>query len=395
MWHYPCSRAKSLNIIRAISKQGYKYNDLKSRIKNREKWIENWNQYLNDNLKGDKVQDVFLLNSLLEISDFFDYKPIISTKIIEKLQETLFSYDFFPTVEPQVLSYALKITQYFNVNFKYLDQVKEYVNDSIQSNFNKYGVAKFNNEENYFGIALANEVGFSYDKNKMNQFLKGLLKRNFEENSTINNHEKLVYVYFLIKSFIQLGNKLEPSQSQLLQESINTYLSNLQVNDNTVLTSNLKDFKMGFELLNNQKLKIIDNTISNGDTLIEKLNNDKGIYSSITCVYLYDLIKNTSSQKKYSNIISEISISLDNLKINYGFKNSTKSEKMDIISTYLGNNFIYESSGLSVEGKKNIKKLLNDEIIKNSEDLEINKDNKNLTTIYYAVLLSTLYSDLN
>jgi hypothetical protein len=205
----------------------------------------------------------------------------------------------------------------------------------------------------------------------------------------------LVYVYFLIKSFIQLGNKLEPSQSQLLQESINTYLSNLQVNDNTVLTSNLKDFKMGFELLNNQKLKIIDNTISNGDTLIEKLNNDKGIYSSITCVYLYDLIKNTSSQKKYSNIISEISISLDNLKINYGFKNSTKSEKMDIISTYLGNNFIYESSGLSVEGKKNIKKLLNDEIIKNSEDLEINKDNKNLTTIYYAVLLSTLYSDLN
>ncbi|WP_338591310.1 hypothetical protein V6669_05025 [Paenibacillus sp. Y5S-9] len=261
-----------------------------------------------------------------------------------------------------------KASSEFPYNQKTLDFYKGF----ISSNFTKYHSPEINLNEVYYGLKLSRSSNFAFDSRKLQNLLKDqsiLVFRNILNN---NDTDHLGNIYFLIKSFDEIGLKFTDSEissiesylnridfSNVNKESAESYVSNLNY---TLRISSIFGFK--------QK----ESLITAASEIFNLLNEDQKRELSNQLYYISCYLKLQDADYYFS-------LSEEKFRTDMGTNNTTTT------SLLLGATTILDKRELA----NNEKLALRDYLIRNSTNFTSSVEPNKLTLriLYEAMILDT------
>lgn len=347
----------SILIVKGLSQLGY----TKADFMNRDDWYVKWKsemiKRIVDSPNSDEVQvfNIFRLKLLYEVSEFFLDKNglpvevnIIADNLLSDIQNNSKS---LMSSDPQLLA-ALQDVQVASTNGEKIDNtaVKMFIKDTIESGFNKFGVTEVNLQDNYFGIAIANKIGFSYDKDEMSKLIRDLFIMNFVEDTSINDHTKLLTIYYLLMSCEELDLNIE--NPEIIIKSISNYLTKESKRSDFKITIT-SDVLMSIEIANLLKTELPDEVKKDIKKIIGVINSQHNvIYQTDKSFELYYMIEYIDNKTLLNEYKTKINKTLEDLKYLDGYKSSTKPQNIDS----------YYASSAAWRLKYNIGEITPDEI---------------------------------
>lgn len=389
------------NIIRTLSNYEGSYSSLEGCIKDRKHIVKDWNRNIFNYISVEDPLSIFTIKNLIEINEFFGTNFIIPKKYLDiilkeynKFEKTCGS-DAFGFLDPQFLTYYLYVLKSQGLEYPFKFELNKYINDAINSNFCKNGIVEINIEDNFYGIALANILGYSYDKNKMTQVLDSLFMGVVGENPNITDNEHLKSIYYLLLSYKELGINYNDNK-QWLKDCILKYLNGLNYNNQIQKDNMLDNFYFGIETLRLVDAKENYNK-KVGENIMMSLNNFdiyKENNSSISKVYY--LAKYIGSKEIIREVSQELGNSINNCS-RYNYNQQIKEDYVPPEEEYIFYLFKIknECNKITKDEKEILKKYLNDDIESNNLlGVQTNFNATTLKSIYYDVLIDKLLHEL-
>lgn len=318
-------------------------------------WLKQMNEYFSD----DQNHGIIFYKILSETNQFFGNQLHLKPENLKEVKEKIL------IIEPQLLTYTIEMYNYYNYDFEYTKDVIYYIDDAINSEFNKFGTVSENLEDNYYGICLANIFGYNYDQNRMKNYLKQKYEQTFLENSCINDYKKLRELYYLMSSLKEYNINI---QKGLLNRLVIEFLD--KINSNNVYNdlSDVDDEKK-YELIStyNLCLKMFDlinescpvehqNRII---SFLKEIDQDKKIYN-IMYMWVFIETVNMLETEELGCVKESIESEINKLSVNGGYKylQGGVSGRPSIPETYIAVQFKKHNGGLELEKAKEIKKYL-------------------------------------
>ncbi|WP_339303835.1 hypothetical protein [Paenibacillus sp. FSL R5-0519] len=365
-------------IINSLHKLGYTSTVLDGEtLVKRKAWLKHWNE--NSNELDTEWSDLAVLIELNNINDFFvsDYKR--SNK--ENLEQFVRKHpDFYGigtneqyfTIQPPYVFQLILLSKKASSEFPYNQKTLDFYKGFISSNFTKYHSPEINLNEVYYGLKLSRSSNFAFDSRKLQNLLKDqsiLVFRNILNN---NDTDHLGNIYFLIKSFDEIGLKFTDSEissiesylnridfSNVNKESAESYVSNLNY---TLRISSIFGFK--------QKESLITAT----SEIFNLLNEDQKRELSNQLYYISCYLKLQDADYYFS-------LSEEKFRTDMGTNNTTTT------SLLLGATTILDKRELA----NNEKLALREYLIRNSTNFTSSVEPNKLTLriLYEAMILDT------
>lgn len=307
-------------------------------VNKRLKWVKFWISR-NDTSISDDFLSIFVLNQLSIICEFFNIDFKIPDKSFdqyfathEKLSEISNGSNENYYIDPQFLNILITLCDKNKYPFPLLSDVDEYIKDQNSTNFVKNSNISPDIIDNYYGLLIANNIGFEYNTDGIAKLLNSFYN-SFEENSNISDHTNFTDFYYLILSLQEQKISISSNKSSI-SDSIIRYIKSLNYDNLSLIVSNINDIEMALEINNILGLDINNEISIVTHEFLDKVYQGDEIYSRIYSVFICD-INNLTDGHPYDKYNNKILSSLCNLKANGGYRNKSVLNEADISSTLL------------------------------------------------------------
>lgn len=334
--------------------------------KNMNKKIYNWLEYWNNNalkIERPSVISMLYFRNLLKVNEFFNYESeAVKSALSNFLDESiLYDTDSY-IIEPQYIYLIIDLTEKVDIvlpHSTYNKRINNYIKNSFDTDFVRISNPHLDVIDIYYGILMAKEVNFDFDKKKIKKTLRNAYLEII--NKKLSSRES-TDLYYIIECFRELSSEVELNDDFL--SGYEEYIIN-QIKTNSEEVELLKEIKKFLSILEYTKRDLNQSTkelIVKGLTRISK-NED--IYDTIECINIY-LIYKQIKENPPPWIIEKIDSSLVLLKSDGGYKFAMRTDisSSDVLSTYLVTDYLYERKKLTTEIRKDVELFLQ----KNKED---------------------------
>lgn len=339
-----------------------------------------------------------LFTSLIDVNSFYDKDYKIKDEYFSGFlkQNNNFSkisgIDMIGYIDPQLVFNSYIFLKGQKYEYPYFDDLNNYIEENLNCDFIKSGVASLNPEDNYYGIYLSELSKYTYEKQQMIPFMLQQYRVYEEKFSSKVDSDSLRNIYFTAVSLRELGQNIE--KLGIKQETVNSitdYFSNLKYTGNIdEQQKNLSDFYYSYSLLNLVKVNISDTIISKVYKSISKYNIESSDNIDML-FYLYYLLDNIHNSQEISAIKDKISIKFDALCFNSEGNSKFIGRTLSIDDMYKALRIIDDTSGLTPNKKQKIREYLFSSIKKRHiEVFEFSNESTTLRAVYYAYLISRL-----
>jgi hypothetical protein len=324
-------------IIQSLYLMGLKSNDL---LKNRTNWITYWNKHLED-FQHDDIYGVTVLNSLIEINNFFGTTYKINSQLINKIQKnTNFLKQNYITedgfiYEPQHVFFLYKILNDSNSSSSFISQFHNVVDSAINERFVRTTTPVMKTYDNFYGIVLSDISGFPYNKDKVMLLTQNLYKDLIISKDKILTRQDFISTFYLIQIYNYY--KIPIPETDEIIKRVDNYLLKLNYSDLNAFQSNIKDLNIGLELIHFLKGNV--SSLLKDETLqfINKINKNselQPVFSSIYVTDVYKILFYLDETKNHPNLVIKINDTINKLYYEHGYRAKTNGDLPDILSTF-------------------------------------------------------------
>lgn len=356
---------------------------------------QNWLEYWNNKLEIPTEFNFFELiniSKLNEVNKYLNYERPIDILLILDLYFERYN-NFYKihelnnefVVDYSIIYYLSILVKDTNKEIPFKQQLQQYFNTCVETNFKKITDVNINRLDTYYGLRIAKETNFIYNNEKLYKQIL-LWKQETNNMTLIKSYVDILDIYFDIL-LIEEENlqKFNNDEVQKIKSRVEKFLNSIDYNDNNNILENITSIQLSLEVFS---LLNIDINKSLRDNLIKYINTDEVIYVGVNSIYASELYIISDILKTTINInISEIKTKL---LVNGGIKRANEEDYNipDIISTfkmYRIINLDKISSSEKVALNEFVKNLYDDNFyIIGHED----GDYTSLRIIYYALKLS-------
>ncbi|WP_217591916.1 hypothetical protein [Cohnella sp. GbtcB17] len=366
-------------LCRILLNLGFKNDNLIGKTKNRDKWLEKVNSELltRVNSKSYDLDLLFSIKAVNEVNVFFGRKlEIPEDALVELYKKTnnILGYE-----DPQIIFTNIELNLKFTGSIIPNNAVISFLENEIRSGFNQTGTIKTDYLDNYYGLYIANVVGFDFDKENMKEWVDRALKDLIIDNSKIENYKKIKEVYVLLLTKKELDD-LNYTDSEKILKPISAYIKNLEYNPEEGPAALEVAFTVSeiYDLYNKKipnELKLVIKKVFNS------FIRDGNVYLTMYTYELYEIAKllgvETSIKEATKN-------TLTNLFLEGGFKKDIKTQSPDVESTFKALAIIKFNKWEDEFNIKLIKSKLADDA-KNTANLKYNLEDN-----YYMLKIGSL-----
>ncbi len=214
-----------------------------------------WLKSLNDNYLESVNQSydfisVMKLINLLKMNRYFENEFIIEDKLIEKYldsQNFIGGYGpYYSNIDPSSTYDMIALCSLNKSDYKNTQSLVEFIEKQINSEFRITGDLPVSMGDNYYGLSLANAVGFEYSKEKVRKFIELNYLSYIEDDYIFDDFEKMQDIYYILLSCKEMKIDIDDDDKEKLVRSIKSFLNTQMYNED--MSSVLKTFRMGLEL---------------------------------------------------------------------------------------------------------------------------------------------------
>lgn len=307
-------------------------------------WFDYWEKIYNE-IEIDSTMAALQYSEFLNIARIFE--PNYSNEKIKKFYYDLTEQDINETDDFYVLYNALK-----NIDILDDKKVNQYLSNQIMNIIasDSFVVLKTDVKSTVYGVLLSQNSGFSYDDNKIKNYINQIYNRDMSSESIYERSSNLYYTLILEQLIYNYDVDYNVTY---LQEQIDTLLKEMEYSPQSIVSDIISTRRL-VEIVSD--LQIFDVNLKLTSSQVKKI--EKGIKSALN----EDILKNSVIINDIF-IINEI-LSLDeisgktltevynNLTVDGGSKATTESDVApDIIST-----FQFYSSFCKMNNFENLKK---------------------------------------
>ncbi|MFD2671461.1 hypothetical protein [Marinicrinis sediminis] len=378
------------SIVVLLKKLGYEEMDLEGKIPDRSEWLNNINRDATEFLTKDNINSFFFLRTLIDINDFFGKKTSISPDIVRAMNDQYrdFLLNEFQIFEPQFETIIAEVNNYFNIS-DHNQTNQDIIRYSIPNGLNKVGTTQLNFKDNYYGILLANLIGYEFHRDRLSKHYTEVYEQYFLEDSNIGDKNKLYKLYYMLLTSKELS--IDVSNTKKIINSVNRYIVEYTEENGP---DSLGVYSVCMKILEEINGDLTQEAKRKIQKLLYRLDEEGNVYKSNLVTqyqYLVDLIS-TENEK----IINEkINSAIQDLKDKSGlYKKNVFSNQLDIATTY---EIVLKKSTTNELTLEECEKILRSlrNIIKYDALTGVNLKEYfvDLETIYYSVMLCELLKD--
>ncbi|MEN6313580.1 MAG: hypothetical protein ABFD25_04945 [Clostridiaceae bacterium] len=346
-------------IISSLKLLGVSYTDI-SKKRNRMDWVKYYNNNIFKQISYDPFSS-FVLKALIDINGYFGNEFVIDNDYLDVLfkQQSCFEgtglVDESFSVEPNYLYTLLEICNKCGYNYPYITQLNEYINNTVECEFKKYGNCNLNIIDNYYGIALSNTFGFQYDKERVKKRLSDWFITMVGGGSSIESGKKLADMFYLLLSYKELNIPILKKNE--IYSSVEKFLFEFTFNPET-LDDDITYIRIGLELINLINKDPSRELINKMNYYISKIDIES--FNSVNITELYLIDKYVNHNKANPFIVQKTEDMLNQLYQNGGYVTTADNKiGQNIGSTFKAFNVKKEMSSISQEEQKELKNFLN------------------------------------
>lgn len=379
-------------IILCLYNLGFKYDDIKNQLKDRTDWVNYINIQGEKNFTESKVDQnsIFILDLLVRINLFFGKESTINLDSLNNIMsywiEDYNGKTNFIFPDAQFIYTFSYIYKYLNIDNPYIKEIKNYIEDHVNSGFIKVSYNVPNIQDNYYGVYLANRYDYTYDVQGIKSTVMEWYVDYVEEKSEINDYDEFNNIYYLVLTMKEL--QMNNINNTKIINLLNDYLNQITF-ETSGSKLQLKQFSDAIRLI-----KILDGNISKENLnkyheLVKYLEEKTPIYQTIESTRLESYLLYNSDEKMEMKIKN----SLDLLYSDGAYKANIKSKTPNLQSTYMGVLYKLKNGTLTEQETKKIKSYLRKTIIpSNIKGLDTKNEPLHLSTLYY---IDVLFDALN
>lgn len=328
------------------------------------------------------------LKKMIELRQFYGLSLEYDTNMLYNLvKSSLFQKTSKETVEmivePALLNATLNLYRIKNIEFPFKEELDNYLEKAVNNNFSHSGYTEMNLQENYYGIAIAEISEYEYDKEDQKNYLNNTFVTLFEEDTTINNYEKLHNLYYLLLSLKTMN--VEITFKSLIYDSLEDYLLSLDKTSPELI----ENLDVGVNLIDLLDLKMTLKLKQKIAYLIEEQKLSEQVYE-LNNLEIFSKLMNISFKANLPIQKSSLKNTLLKFKNNNGYKSSLKADAADVTSTFMAISLLDKSKQLNKEDLDDIYTFLSDDLKK--DDLLGYRQKyiqTSLKSLYYSLLLSS------
>lgn len=376
-------------IISCLFNLGLNNSDLHL-VKNRKDWYVYWKNEIFNEI-GSDIFSLIIVNSVLDLSKFFNDNLTIPNEYMEKIS---FKKELSLLEENNRISYPdlqkmyLLIKLFESQNSKLPDQdIKDYINEIMDLDFSRNGIYILSVDDNFYGIALAELCGFAYDKQKTYELINNWYTMNIEENSSIQNEEKLNEVYFLLRSLKDLHREdIYENNREDIKQSLYDFISRLKLVDNNLVKKNIESIGISLNICKILNINLDEKMKNNIWKFTQKIKGSKFLKTRVVCDY-YFIIKGIEFYNTDKKSLEKRALeAIEKLKLkDGGYRINELSKESDYVSTEKCLSVIRSIRGLDAKDKVSLNRYWN--IIKDSNEFKKIKNSPNLWAVFELVEL--------
>lgn len=287
----------------------------------RVQWLKSLNNnYLESVNKSYDFVSVMKLINLLKMNRYFKNEFIIEDELIESYldsQNFIGGYGpYYSNIDPSSTYDMILLCSLNNSEYKNTKSLIKFIEKQINAKFCIIGDLPVSIGDNYYGLSIANAVGFEYSKEKVAEFIRLYYLSYIEDNYTMDDFEKMQDIYYILLSCKEMDINIADNDKEKLVRSVKSFLNTQEYNEDVY--SVLKTFRMGLELgmLCDENLS---NEYSQNIEEIINLTITNNQYENLSILYeMVKLLEYTGIRSNnYDDIISK---SIQNLYCDGGFK---------------------------------------------------------------------------
>lgn len=380
-------------VVQMLYDLGLSENEIKIQhldLVNRIEWVQDWNHQITKGMNNDWLM-IIALHTMYKIDSFYDISFDIDKDVIVKSfkQNTNFyqngNKDTNFVKQPLIMYLMLEILQKNKIPYENMESLQDYLQDQIVTGFTKTSEPKDDLQENFYGLSLANSLGFEFNHEKVLVLLNKSYNSFLVESPNINNKNKLSSTYYLLESYLILNQTI--TNKKRITTAVNDFIYNLDLNNEDNIIGNASSLYYAIEILkicSGDVSKENKNKLRTFITFVNKsFNKEKNIDYNI--VKLLDVIsyikyKNTEFEKNISSLIV-------NLKLSNAYKPKLGDGGfISLIATSEIISYLRTSGKLDIKEKERVLQYLKSETNTNINS----KSQDNLRTLYETFRLQSL-----
>ncbi len=284
-------------------------------------WLKRLNDnYLeNVNKSYDFISAMKLIN-LLKMNKYFENEFSVEDALIESYldsQNFIGGYGpYYSNIDPSSTYDMIMLCSLNNSDYKNTQSLIEFIEKQIKAEFRITGDLPIFMGDNYYGLSLANAVGFEYNKEKASEFIKLNYLSYLEDDYTIDSFEKLQDIYYILLSCQEMEIDIDDHDKEKLVRSTASFLDTQAYREDVYYV--LKTFRTGLELCMLCDNNLADNYSKKIEEIINLTITNKRHEKLLILYEMVKLLEYTGVRNNnYDAIISKV---IQGLYSDGGFK---------------------------------------------------------------------------